>query len=58
MIPAAMKIKLTPVLGEDIARSLCAICETHKAGVGGSVSVPSWVLVVIAEKFVEALEAR
>lgn len=58
MIPAAMKGKLTSVLGEDIARSLVAIAETHKAGVGGSVSVPSWVLVKIAETIVDLIEGK
>lgn len=58
MMPALVNKRLAPVLGEEIARCLAAVCETHKAGCGGNVSIPSWVLVKIAESFVETLEAK
>lgn len=53
MNPAEIQAKLTPIFGADIAAAFARIATVHKEQAGGSVSVPSWVLVTVAERVVE-----
>ena len=58
MNPVEIEVALRPVLGEDIARHLARHAEFHKTQGACTISVPSWVLVKIAEKFVETIKGE
>ena len=58
MNPADIQKTLAPVVGAEIARSLARVAREHKDGAAFSVSVPSFVLVALAEKLVELVNGR
>ena len=53
MNPLELRKALIPLLGEEAARALAAIATEHKVGAGFNVTVPSWMLVRMAELLAE-----
>lgn len=58
MNPVEMESLVRPVVGPDIASALARAARVHKNTGGVSISVPSWVLVVLGEKLAELAKAR
>lgn len=58
MNPTEMEKRLGPVLGPEIAKALADVARFHKTGASTSVSVPTWVMVVLGEKLAELARGK